>query len=233
MRYVVGSKAAETMNPLVSGILAALLFSGCAAAPFHETPYVSMESADPQAVLESFRKRSPERFQLLNTIVFQYNRNSFMAIGYIDVNTNKRNFMVTCINPMGVKLFELSGDKDDVVTHFAMPELEKKGGFASFVGGDIKRIYFNLIPSSEAKIEKKEFKITFKERSGGGVTEYIFAGADRNIVEKSYYEDDMPVWRTSYYEYRQHQGKSYPAGIIFKNYKYGYSLTVKLKEIQG
>lgn len=219
------------MKSLASGMLAALLLAGCAAVPFQETSYVSMETADPQAVLESFRDRSPEIFRLLNTIAFQYNWNSFMAIGYIDVNTNERNFMVTCINPMGVKLFELSGNKDDVVTHFAMPELEEKGGFASFVGGDIKRIYFDLIPSSEAVAEKRQSEIIFKEYSGRGVMQYVFAGPDHNIVEKSYYEEGEPVWRASYYEYQQHQGKSYPAGIIFKNYKYGYSLTVKLKEI--
>lgn len=221
------------MKPLLTGLLAAMLLAGCAGIPFQETPVVSMESVDPGEVVRSFRERSPEQFQLLNTIVFDYGWSRFMAIGYNDINIKENKFKVTCLNPVGIKLFELSGDKDNVVTHFAMPELEKKGGFAAFIGGDIKRIYFDLFPSSEAKIEKKEFKIVFKERSTRGITEYVFAGADYNMVEKSYYEEGEPVWRTSYYEYRQYQGKVYPAGIIFKNYKHGYSLTVKLKEIQG
>ncbi|MFA4830297.1 MAG: hypothetical protein WC594_13885, partial [Thermodesulfovibrionales bacterium] len=63
--------------------------------------------------------------------------------------------------------------------------------------------------------------------------EYVFAGADGNMVEKNYYEDNTLIWRVSFYEYRQKDGKIYPGGIILNNYKYGYSLTVRLKEIQA
>ncbi len=66
---------------------------------------------------------------------------------------------------------------------------------------------------------------------GSGIVEYIFAGADGYLVEKNYYEKDILNWRVSYYEYRQKDGKIYPRGIILKNYKYRYSLTVRLKEI--
>lgn len=201
--------------------------------PFRKTSYVSMESADAATVLRNFRERSPERLQLLNTIVFQYGRNRFSAIGYIDINAAEGSFRVAGINPMGIKLFELSGDKDNVVSHFAMPELTKRGNFVAFMGEDIRRIYLDMIPNSKAKIEKKKFKLIFKEPYGPGVMKYVFAGVDRDIVEKSYYEDNMLVWQVSYYEYQQHKKKSYPTGIIFKNYKYGYKLIVRLKEIQG
>ena len=214
-------------------MLAAILVAGCAGIPFQETSFVSMESVDPQAVLESFRDSSPERFQLLNTIVFQYRFNQFMALGYIDVNTNEKSFRVTSMNPMGVKLFELSGDKESVVSHFVMPELAKRGDVAAFIGMDIKRIYFDLIPSSEAKIEKKKFKIIFRQSSGPGIMEYVFAGVNGNLIEKKYYEDDTLIWQISYYEYQQDKGKLYPRGIVFKSFKYGYSLIVKLKEIRG
>ena len=221
------------MKRFASGLLVAILVAGCTSIPFQETSFVSMESVDPQAVLKSFSDRSLERFQLLNTIVFQYRFNQFMALGYIDINTNEKSFMVTSINPMGVKLFELSGDKDGVVSHFVMPELAKRGDVAAFVGMDIKRIYFDLIPSPEAKIEKKKFKIIFRQSFGLGIMEYVFAGVNGNLIEKKYYENDTLIWRVSYYEYLQDKGKLYPKGIVFKSYKYGYSLIVKLKEIRG
>jgi outer membrane biogenesis lipoprotein LolB len=62
--------------------------------------------------------------------------------------------------------------------------------------------------------------------------EYIFAGAGGNLVEKNYYEDSALNWGISYYEYQEQDGRIYPRGIILKNYKYSYSLTVRLKEVR-
>jgi len=61
--------------------------------------------------------------------------------------------------------------------------------------------------------------------------EYEFAGIGLELVEKVYYENDEMIWRISYYEYREHNGKLYPHGIIMINYKYGYQLTVRQKEL--
>ncbi|MFA6054224.1 MAG: hypothetical protein WC769_02495, partial [Thermodesulfovibrionales bacterium] len=115
---------------------------------------------------------------------------------------------------------------------FALDEFTKKGDFSAIVGEDIKRIYFDQIPSSEAAIVKEKYRIIFRQPSGAGIMEYIFAGPDVNLTEKSYYEDDALVWRVSYYEYQSDERKLYPRGIILKNYKYGYGFMVKLKEIQ-
>lgn len=220
------------VKQLVSGFFIAFI-AGCSSIPFQETARVSLESSDPGALLERFRNNSPESFRLLTTVVFQYNLDKLSGIGYMDINTREKAFTVACINAMGVKLFELSGNKDGTVSHFTLEELNKKGDFAAVIGEDIKRIYFDSAPSSGAKINRKKFKIIFDQPYGPGIMEYVFAGAGGNMVEKNYYEDNTLIWRVSFYEYRQKDGKIYPGGIILNNYKYGYSLTVRLKEIQA
>ena len=225
-------EASNRVKQLVSGFFIAFI-AGCSSIPFQETARVSLESADPGALLERFRNNSPESFRLLTTVVFQYNLDKLSGIGYMDINTREKAFTVACINAMGVKLFELSGDKDGTVSHFTLEELNKKGDFAAVIGEDIKRIYFDSAPSSGAKINRKKFKIIFDQPYGPGIMEYVFAGADGNMAEKKYYEDNILIWRVSFYEYRQKDGKIYPGGIILNNYKYGYSLTVRLKEIQA
>lgn len=220
------------MKGLLSGFFAIIFIAGCGSIPFQDTARVSLESENPLDVLERFREASPESFRLLTTVVFQYNMDKLSGIGYVDINTRKKAFTVVCINAMGVKLFELSGDKDKTVSHFTLEELNKKGDFAAVIGEDIRRIYFDSAPSSGANIRKKKFKIIFEQPYGPGVMEYVFAGTGGNMVEKNYYEDNTLIWRVSFYEYRQKDGKIYPGGIILKNYKYGYSLTVRLKEIQ-
>jgi hypothetical protein len=215
-------------------IIFVFLFSlyGCAGIPFQKTSYVPMDSVDPQALVEGFRNSSPERFQIMNTIVFEHNWNKFSGIGYIYVDTGEKTFRVACINPMGVKLFELSGGKDGIDSHFVLEQFSREGNFAATVGEDIRRVYFDLTPSAGARIKKKKYQVIFREPAGKGVMEYVFAGAGGYLVEKNYYEENALNWGVSYYEYLQKEGKLYPRGIILNNYKYGYSLTVKLKEVR-
>jgi hypothetical protein len=205
---------------------------GCAVIPFQKTSYVPMDSAEPQVLVDAFRNNSPESFQIMNTIVFEYNWNKFSGIGYIYVDTAEKAFRVVCMNPMGVKLFELSGNKGGIVQHFVLEQFSKQGNFAGTVGEDIRRIYFDLLPSLAAYIKKKKYEIVFSEPSGAGVMEYKFAGTGGYLVEKNYYEETTLNWGISYYEYLEKNGRIYPRGIILNNYKYGYSLTIKLKDVQ-
>lgn len=220
------------MKRLPLTFIALICVVGCTTIPFQKTIYVPMQSVDPQALAAEFRKTSPDNFRVINTIVFKYNWNKFSAIGYIDVNAVEKTFKAVCINPMGVKLFELTGDKDKIDPHFVMEQFSGKGNFAGTVGEDIRRIYFGLTPSAGAAVNKKKTKIVFSEPAGSGILEYTFAGSAGLLVEKNYYEDGILNWRVSYYEYLQKDGKKYPSGIILENYKYGYSLIVKLKEIR-
>lgn len=220
------------MKRLPAFFILLICLTSCSSIPFQKTSYVPMESVDPWALVEQFRNSSPEKFMLINTIVFGYNWNKLSALGYVKVDAGEKTFAVVCINPMGVKLFELKGDKDKIDSHFVMEQFLKKGNFAGTVGEDIRRIYFGLAPSSSALVNKKKLKVVFSEPAGAGILEYIFAGPAGFLVEKNYYEDGILNWRVSYYEYLQKDGKNYPSGIILENYRYGYSLTIKLKEIR-
>jgi hypothetical protein len=215
----------------VALLFGVVLAAGCTHVPFRETERASFENADPAAVLEQFRANTPETFQLLNSVVFEYSWNTFMGIGYIDINRQNGLFKVVCLNPLGVQLFELSGDRDSIVTHSAMPALMKYGDLPTAVGTDIRRIYFDLVPTGAARIWKSAYKINYWQPRGPGVMEYEFAGTGRELVEKVYYENDEIIWRVCYYEYREQNGKRYPQGIIMINYKYGYQLTVRQKEL--
>jgi len=209
-----------------------LCLYGCTSVPFQKTVYVPLDEEDPWRVVEQFHETSPANFQVMNTIVFEYNWNKFSAIGYIYVDTAEKAFRVVCMNPMGVKLFELSGDKDGIVPHFVLEQFSQKGNFAGTVGEDIRRIYFDLTPSPGARVSTRRHKVTFSEPRGTGVMEYIYAGAGGYLVEKNYYEESAMNWGISYYEYMEKDGRIYPRGIILNNYRYGYSLTVRLKEVQ-
>ena len=61
----------------------------------------------------------------------------------------------------------------------------------------------------------------------------MFAGEPTDLRTKTYYEDNRVVWRVSYYDYLLKDGKQFPLGIILQNYRHGYRLIVRQKEIRG
>lgn len=219
------------MSRLVAVLLAAVLLAGCATVPFRATPPAEMAAVDPQRLLEQHRETLPDRFQLLTSVVFDYRWRSFSGIGMVEIDRGSQAFRIVCLNPLGVKLFELSGDAQTTAAHFVMPQLLEQGGdFATTVGDDLRRIYFELLPLAEAGISRKKHAIIFRQPAGAGSLEFVFAGAAGELVEKRYYEEGDLVWRVSYYEYREEHGKRYPQGIILANHRYGYRLTVRVKE---
>ncbi len=219
------------MKKLIILIVGFILVTGCASVPFRETPLVSLESAAPHNVLENFQASVPENFQVLNSVVFEYNWRKFLGIGSVEIDRRDNQFKLVCLNPMGVKLFELSGDRNAIVTHYALDALMQYGDLPTAVGNDIRRIYFDVVPSASAQVSQGKYTISFRQPAGAGYMEYVFAGKDRDLIEKSYYENDDLLWRVSYYEYRQQNGKHYPQGIVLVNYQYGYQLTVRQKEL--
>jgi hypothetical protein len=221
------------MNKLVVTIMLVVFANGCHTVPFQETTLVPLSSEQPQSIVERFQANMPVRFQLLNTIVFEYNWRKFSGIGYVDINRQDKTFKVVCLNPMGVKLFELEGDRNSIVTHYAIAALTQYGDLPAAVGNDIRRIYFDMVPSAEAHSWKRKYKINFRQFIGPGYIEHVFAGAGGDLIEKNYYEDNRLVWQVSYYEYRERSGKRYPQGIIFSHYQYGYRLTVRQKEFRS
>ena len=208
-----------------------LCITGCASIPFEKVQYVSVNTVQPSAIREQFANNLPEKFKVVSTIVFQYRRHKFSAIGYTDIDVLQKLFTIVCLNHAGIKLFELTGNNNNVKCEFALEGGHFPGDFTKAVANDIRRIYFDCIPDAEAKIYKKKNKIVFKQPVEAGVMEYTFAGGDNLLVEKRYYKGWRKIWSVFYYEYRRKNGKLYPSGIMLRHHKYNYQLTVRLKEI--
>ncbi|WDN87460.1 hypothetical protein BuS5_00428 [Desulfosarcina sp. BuS5] len=213
---------------LIAGLI--LLLSGCAnKIPFKKAVLVPVEAVDPESVRDSFEASLPQSFQLISSTVFKYKMHSFAAIGVTGIDTRKKEFTLACINPMGVKLFELAGDEQGVDCRFAMKEFTQKGDFAKMVANDIRSIYFDRIPDKNAEVVKKNKKIIFFQPVNGGTMEYLFGGTGNLLIEKRFIKKGRKIWSVFYFEYISKKGKLHPAGIILKNYIYRYKLVIRAK----
>ncbi|OGW48324.1 MAG: hypothetical protein A2078_15440 [Nitrospirae bacterium GWC2_57_9] len=208
-----------------------LCSAACTSVPFRQAELVPL-SEDPARVVERFRAATPESFHLLSSVVFEYNWQAFSGLSSIEIDRADAGFKVAGMTAMGVKLFELSGDREGITTRYSVAALSKYGDLAAAVGNDIRRIYFDLVPGPQATIWRRKKKLVFRQPSGTGFLEYVFAGAAGDLIEKNYYEDSGIVWRAAYYEYADQRGKRFPQGIVFIHYDYGYRLTVRHKEFR-
>ncbi len=218
------------MMRIVTLLLLVLLAAGCAEIPFRETAPYPMESLAPEKVVADFKARTPEEISMLNTIVFEFAGQQFLGVGFLEVQTPARSFRVICLNPMGVKLFDLAGDGEAVKINFAMEPLASYGNIASAVAFDIKRIYFDLMPADDALPRKLRNSIIFGKGLPTGYLEHVFAGEKGDLVEKRFYQDQLISWSVGYYEYGDYHGKRFPGGIILTDYKGGYRLIIREKE---
>ncbi len=215
-----------------AAVLTVVLLAGCAAVvPFQQTARIPVGDASPQEVLQRYRDALPVDVRLLSSIVFDYGLFTVSGIGYLDINRASSRYKIACMNHLGVKFFEFEGDRNGLISHYVIEPLARQGNIAAVVAEDIKRIYLDPEPEPDARARKTGSAVVFRQRSGEGALEYEFSGEGLNLTKKTYQEENRAVWRVAFYEYQAKNGKLYPRGIIFTNYRHGYRLIVRQKEI--
>ena len=209
-----------------------LASTGCSSIPFKSIDYVALDNLNPDNLRLEFKAVLAQKLEVINSIVFEYKWHSFSALGYTQLDLENNTFQVSCMNPVGIKLFELTGNRKEVRSSFVLNELLQRGDLPQAVGEDIRRIYFDLVPLAQAKIKKDKYRIIFSQPSGAGQMEYIFAGNQHWLIEKHYSEKNHKLWSVYYYDYLMDKGKLYPASLILKHHRFGYNLIIRLKEIR-
>ena len=207
------------------------IVSGCRNIPFKETELVPLQIKAPEEIPLIFEQRMPEKFTLLNSLVFNYFWHSFSSLGVCKVDINTDSIIVVGMNQMGIKLFELSGKPGSVECNFAIEELKKYKKFPETVITDIHRVYFNQFSHLDANVVTSKYKICFVIPYQKGKIHYCFGGKDLCLLEKKYVENGDELWKVTFYEYTLINSKLFPKGIIFDNFEHDYQLVISLKEI--
>lgn len=212
-------------------VFSVFFLSGCATVPFAPVAQTSMTAASAETVRTQFSLTQDSDYEALQSVVFQLFGRKMTGLGYFSVDTKTSTFALSCMTPMGMKLFDIQGQGDAVEAVFALPQFGKKENLARAVGLDLKRTYFDSIPSENAEIRREKHRLVFIERRADGRTEYDFGGPEQLLLEKRVYEGRKMVCRVRYYEYEPQNGFLYPHGIILENRNYHYRLILRLKSV--
>ncbi len=211
-------------------LLLLLVFAGACTRVTHDLTQYPPLTHSAEEILIRHKTRTPQKFKVLNSIVFHYRRQKMTALGYTEINAENKAFSVAGLNPMGMKLFQLSGEKGEITTHHVIDQLAEFGDISEAVGIDVQRIYFNRVPSS---LHYKVYanRIEFFDRNENSEYRYIFAGKDPVLVEKSYYEGGEKIWEIIYSNYSLIEGYLYPQTIRFNHKQYRYQLRITMREL--
>lgn len=213
-----------------------LFMAGCAGIYPGKTVVPESVRMEEENARRSFAEDLPGFFTLVSTVVFKYNFFTFSALGITRINEPDKEFDVTAMTPVGVKLLELSSRKGSLTCFFAMPELAARGDISRAVSENIERIYFSRVPPEGTPAGRRGRFIVFSVSSGEGLTEYFFGKEkeDTVLLYKRFLSAGKRVWDVSYSGYfRDEQGKVHPRNIVFTHHTYSYRLLLRVKEFRS
>lgn len=204
---------------------------GCVTTPYPvPDPFVSGEV--PQASIPAlFAARLAPRFEQVNAIIFRFKLRSLTALGVASVDLTTQSFAVTCMTPIGVKLFDVVCSAGRVEGRFVHPELAKRGtDFVQVAGADLTHAYLDWQPPENTPHAIRNGRLVFTASDATGVTEYRYAWRDGRLAEKIRFEKGHRRWAVEYREYACSAAGLIPTGIVIVNHQYGYRLVVSTRE---
>ncbi len=205
------------------GLLMLFMFSGCAG--FQPRTFVEMERA-PQASLPA-----PQSFQAVQSVVFSFYGRKMTGIGVISLNRSDRSFELSCMTPMGTKLFDLRYANETPEVVFALPFFTEKGDFAEAVALDIARMYFDPEPPRISRAWRKGDMLTIESKDEALSIEYDYQGTPPVLAEKRFHRDRTLEAEINYSKFFEQDGFRCIGEASLKSKLYGYRLTVRTKKL--
>jgi len=202
--------------------------SGCQTKnPFPEPPPFVLLQQSPKEIPQRFHQSLARQFEEQNALVFHYRWMDMAAVGIASVERETRSLAVTCMTPLGVKIFEVVCTNGVLSKSFVMPALEDKAGpIVTSAGADLMFAYFDLTPPFTAQWELTKTRLVFKAHDAEGVTEYRYAWPDGRLAEKMRLGHDGMVRLVEYRAYTMTDVGLVPTALCIRNDQRGYSIDV-------
>ena len=218
---------------VIAALLCCVWGTGCATVPFPAPEPFSVADGAWEEIPARFEARLAPKYEQVNAVVFRFRMREMAALGYAAVDLPARSFSVVCLNPVGIKLFDVVCDHGRIEGHFVAPEIEKRGGdLAQAAGVDLQRAYFDWSPPAGTPHRIRNGRLVFSAEDETGRTEYRYAGPDGRLAEKVRMEKGRVQWIVEYRGFRQDENGWIPSGIVIHNRQYGYRLVVSAREME-
>lgn len=180
---------------------------------------------------DSFARTVPNRFDSDDTVIIEAPFNHDLEVlGVLRVDRPAGTFELIGLNPLAVKFFDLTSNRQGATIRFAIAPLLAHREILLSVAQDIRRIYFDLTPSETAKAEIEPTTVRFSEKNSEGTLIYEFGGDPQVLLEKRLDGFFGAIWRVQYFQYASNGSTLYPRGIVLDNSRFHYRIIVKNRD---
>jgi hypothetical protein len=174
----------------------------------------------------------PRRFDARQSVVLAFRPHwwwpavCFTALGYATVDRATGDFAVVGLSPLGVKLFEARRHGGSMTNSLALPVQGAEREIAQAIGTDIASLYFDLLPPPDAEACRNRRRIVCAAESAGTEFEWVFARDTGRLLRKT---ERLAAGEriVSFQDYRPSPAGDFPARIVLRNRRFGYTLTVR------
>jgi hypothetical protein len=215
------------LNGRLIPILFIALLAGCSQSPFERPPLPELVNPDPTTIRTTFAAATPSRFVSDDTVIIHAPFQDLAILGELRVNRKTGMFQLMALNQLGVQLFFLEGDSQHTDIKFAVPPLMEKKDLLMSIAADLRRMYFDLSPDTDADVDIHSKYVDFSKKGPDGKMVYEFGGAPTILLEKRLDGFWGTLWKVSYYQYDPNIAGLFPRGIVMDNDHFHYQIIVK------
>jgi hypothetical protein len=209
-------------------VLLTLLLSSCAAGiPFEPTvPIATSAQVGVEQLVSTSWPESSRRYRIRQTVLFELRGAKVPMTGLMNLDTTRGSVRLVAVNDLGVKFFDLELDRKTQRLHYLLPELERFPGFDGVVAKAVRRIFLAPRPDGDESLQRSDNRYLLSD----GTTSFEFGGAGPQLLAIERRSDDES-WRLDFYEFRGRDGRMNPGGVILKDRKADYRLTIWFDEV--
>jgi hypothetical protein len=212
-------------------MFAVFFLCGCMSFKSQIVGNVNLTGANALEVRSDYALNIFKKTNLINSVIFEYKFFKLAVLNYLKIDTSNLAVESSYITPTGFKLLEVVSRDGCMVSSYAAQQLLQRGDMVKWILTDIYKMYFDLVPFLDAKVIHSTYSITFSQPFESGRLDYIFGNQGVRLIEKQYFEHNKCVWRIKYSNYADRGGYLCPSNITLINYRYGYQVKVKVKDM--
>jgi hypothetical protein len=220
----------QRMLPLV----ALLLSAGCSSLPRGEPVAAGLS----EQVVERYGNTLPSRFEAMHTVIVAIKPHWWWptirqaTIGCSTVDRTTRSYEVTCLSPLGMKLFNVSCTNGTISGAILLPMKDKQEPMVQAIGSAISRAYLDMTPGPGATAVRRGDDFVMSRSTGNLRTDYTFSGTNAFLTSKEYFDGRKKTMTITYGDYQATTNASFPGRMSLRDHGNGYSLLFFLEEFR-
>ncbi len=211
-------------------LLLLLALGGCVSIPFEQPVLTPTHELSVGQLLVFDWRKEPALWHIRQSGLFELRGMRLPMEGFLEFETEAERIRLLAFQGVGPKLFDLTVTAETVEVHWLLPDLRKQPRLAEAIAASVRRIFLVPRPAADDRLEIKKREYRLLRRNQDHV-EFIYGGVIPLLLETRS-TGPSGDWQVNYYQYREKAGQRLPEGILLRDRRAGYTLTLWLESVK-